>query len=617
MTVKARIALGIAALLIVIAMLGGVAVWFFDGIAQSVNAAAGPAYARLDRAQDLSFEAASLHGRVSEGASGGALSERRAGFAERLTAGVGALFEQPASEVDSLVIKDLLAEASRLSELNEAYQTSLGEGPAGDDTVREAELESVLAEITRLLAGVYAHNASLLEREIALASDRAGRGFRYTGIFLAMCVAFSVAVLIWLPRYVAQPINDFGESISRITAGNYRTRLRVDRRDEFGRLAVAFNRMAAELEAGSTESQAAVLESQARLMALVDQLDELILGMDAGRVIVFINAAMAAYLDVDADEVLGEYMPDLALGRPRVQQLFRPIALGQQATSEPFAVDDADGTQRYLQQRVIRLREPEGGQEGDYIVLVTDVTDFEQRNHEQTDFLAAVSHEMKTPIAAINMSIGLLEDTRLGHLDEDQRELTATVRKNAARLFRMVDEVLSLSESEAGAAKLQLEQLDVNALVAEVRDSVAPLAEGKAVRLAFELPPEAYRIEGDRERIGSAVTNLLTNAIRYVPVGGEVALRMTVVSGGVRIEVTDDGPGVRPEDRERIFGRYKRGTDDATAGTGLGLAISRESVEAHGGRLYVDAAYGPGARFVLELPRRLAQVRRARQLAAG
>ena len=266
----------------------------------------------------------------------------------------------------------------------------------------------------------------------------------------------------------------------------------MDRPDEFGRLAVEFNRMAAELEAGSTESQAAVLESQARLTSLVDQLDELILGMDAGRVIVFVNAAMAQYLDVDPEEVLGQYMPDLALGRPRVQQLFRPIALGQDAGIAPMAVERADGTPRYLQQRVIRLREPEGGQEGDYIVLLTDVTDYEMRTHEQTDFLAAMSHEMKTPIAAITMSVKLLEDERLGHLDEDQRELTETVRKNVARLLRMINEVLSLSESEAGVTKLQLAQLDIAQLVTGIREAVAPLATEKMVALTVDVPTDEY-----------------------------------------------------------------------------------------------------------------------------
>ena len=611
MTVKARISLGIATLLLVIVVLGGVAVWFLSRIENSVEEAAGPAYARLDLAQSLSFEAASLHGQESgeaalrEGAD--PLETRRARFAERLLANAAALFERPASKVDQLVIDDLVEDAQALIALDRF----------DGETEREREIETVLGKITRRLEGVYAHNAVMLEREIELASERADRGYRYIGILMGVCVAFSVAVLIWLPQYVARPIRDFGRSLGRITAGNYKTRLPVQRADEFGRLASTFNRMAAELEAGSTESQAAVLESQTRLSALVDQLDDLMLGMDAGRAIVFINAAMARYLGVEPAEVLGQYMPDLALGRPRVQQLFRPLALGKDSSIAPFEVEEPDGTSRYLQQRVIRLREPESGEEGDYIILLSDVTDYEERTHAQTDFLAAVSHEMKTPIAAITMSVELLEDERLGHLDEEQRELTATVRKNVARLTRMINEVLSLSESEAGTTKLQLTQLDIGALVASAREAVAPLATEKGVRLEAVVPDEEYRLEADAERVGSALTNLLTNAIRYAPVGGRVDLAVTVVTGGIRVEVTDDGPGVRPEDRDRIFGRYKRGTDDATEGTGLGLAISRESIEAHGGRLYVDAAYGPGARFVLELPRRLPAAKRTQQLAAA
>ena len=608
MTVKARIALGIAVLLSVIALLGGVAVWYLDRIEASVSEVAGTAYDRLDLAQSLGYEAASLHGRSSTSPLGGreSLPERRARFAERLRIEAIRLFEQPVSNVDELVIDDLETNAQRLLDLT-----------GTDGEVAQTDTDEALSEIMRLLQGVYGHNASVLEAEIELASAQSSNGLRFIGLLVGLCVAFSLAVLIWLPRYVAQPIRDFSESIARITAGNYATRLQVDRRDEFGRLASNFNRMAEQLEAGSAEGEAAVLESQARLSALVNQLDELLLGMDAGRMIVFVNEAMADYLGVDAEEVLGQYMPDLALGRPRVQQLFRPIALRQDSGIEPFAIQEPDGTLRYLQERVIRLRDPETGEPGDYIVSLSDVTDYEQRTHEQTDYLAAVSHEMKTPLAAITMSVDLLEDPRLGGLDEDQRELTQTVRQNAQRLLRMVREVLSLSESEAGALRLDLTQFDVGTLLERVTRQIEPLATDKGIGLSYQRPAEAYRIEGDEERVATAVTNLLSNAIRYSPAGGTITLAQEVVSGGVRLSVTDEGPGVRPEDRERIFGRYKRGTADDTTGTGLGLAISREGVEAHGGRLYVDAAYGPGARFVLELPRRLSEAKRRQQLAVG
>ena len=609
MTIKARIALGIAALLIVIALLGGIAVWFLDRIESSVSEVADTAYERLDLAQSLSYEAASLHGQETDGERGGVepLEVRRARFAERLLRDAVYLFEQPVSSVDELVIEDLKANASRITSVN----------ATADGTAREAKMNRILAEVSRLLQGVYAHNASVLEAELELASVRSARGLRSIGILVGVCVAFSVAVLIWLPRYVAQPIREFTESIARITRGNYATRLQVDRRDEFGRLAVSFNRMAEQLEAGTAEGEAAILETQARLSALVDQLDELILGMDAGRMIVFVNAAMAEYLGVDPEEVRGKYMPDLALGRPRVQQLFRPIALRQDASIDPFTVERADGTLRYLQERVIRLRDPESGEPGDYIVLLSDVTDYEQRTHDQTDYLAAVSHEMKTPLAAIKMSVDLLDDPRLGALDEDQRDLTQTVRENANRLLRMVNEVLSLSVSEAGALRLDLTQFDIGGLLARVEAEVQPLADDRGVRVAVRSPEEPYRLEGDEARIHTVVTNLLTNALRYSPAGGRIEVDAAVVPGGVRLAVTDEGPGVRPEDRERIFGRFKRGTADGTEGTGLGLAISREAVEAHGGRLYVDAAHGPGARFVLELPRRLSEVKRRSQLAAA
>lgn len=608
MTVKARIALGIAVLLVVIVLIGGLAVYFFERIASSVDQAAGEAYTRLDLAQSLSSEASYLLTPPANGTSARRdLDERRVRFAERLRAHAAELFRRPLSSVDGLVIADLERDASVI----------IARTTQRVDSTRGMGVAAAIADVDRLLRGVYTDNAVILERELALVSERAERGRTSIGFLLIICVTFSLGVLIWLPRYVARPIQDFSQSISRITAGNYKTRLRVGSRDEFGRLAADFNRMAAELEAGSTESQAAVLESQARLSALVDQLDELILGMDAGRLIVFVNAAMARYLEVEPEEVLGQYMPDLALGRPRVQQLFRPIALGTASAIEPFAVEEADGRSRYLQERVIRLRDPESDVDGDYIILLTDVTEYEQRTHDQTDFLAAMSHEMKTPIAAINMSVRLLEDERLGRLDDDQLELTGTVKKNVARLLRMINEVLELSASESGTVKLELSQLDIGAIIAEATDSVAPLAEAKDIGLDCERPDGEYRLEVDGERIASAITNLLTNAIRYAPPGGSVVVELAPVTGGVCLTVTDDGPGVRPADRERIFGRYKRGAGDATEGTGLGLAISRESVEAHGGRLYVDAAYGPGARFVLELPRRLSQSKRTQQLAGA
>ncbi len=606
MTIKARIALGIASLLIVIAILGGVAVWYFTEISTSVSVVADAAYERLDLAQSLGFEAALLHGDATRLApdAAGDLEERRSRFAARLKQDAVFLFARPIKGIDQVIVAEIKNDAERISQLAR---------PASD-TAQAAEIEELLVDISRRLQGVYAQNASVIEEEVAVAVRLSNSALYSISVILGLCVAFSVFVLVWLPRYVARPIARFSESITRITDGNYETRLDLEREDEFGRLAASFNVMAAELELGSDKNRAALLESQRRLKALVDQLDDFIIGMDAERRVVFVNAGMCTYLGIEEEDVLGNYMPDLALGRPRMQQLFTPIALGPGVSIEPFAVSGPGGDVRYYQQRVTRLVQVDEGTGADYIVLLKDVTDYEQRTHEQTDYLASVSHEMKTPMAAISMSVDLLEDVRLGPLADDQRELTQTIRHNVKRLMRMIDEVLTLARDEAGASKLVLSQVEVGELMHSGLENVAPLARDKGIKVEVERPDEPYSAEADAARIESAINNLLTNAIRYSPRGGGVRMACEIVTGGVRITVSDDGPGIAAPDRERIFGRFRRGTSDGTEGTGLGLAISRESVEAHGGRLYVDAAYAPGARFVLELPRRLSQPFRAKQI---
>lgn len=476
-------------------------------------------------------------------------------------------------------------------------------------------MDVLLDNITLQLRGIYKQDASILEREIDYALKLSSDALDSIITLLAVCVAFALGVLVWLPRYVARPIVKFGKSLAHVAEGDYSTRLAIDRKDEFGQLALTFNLMAAELEKGTTLSRSLALESQTRLSALVNQLEEMILGMDAERRIVFINPAMAEYLKLDPEEALGKYMPDLALRSSRLQKLFQPLALGKSATIEPFAVQEPSGATRYLQQRVVRLEESGEAQEGDYIILLSDVTNYEQKTHEQTDYLASLSHEMKTPIAAISMSVNLLEDVRMGALNEDQAEVTKTIRHNVQRLLRMINEVLALAKGEAGAARLSPVQVDVPQLLATAKRNVAPLANDKRVQVDVVSPTEHYGVEADEAMIESAVNNLLTNAIRYSPTDGKITVTLSLVPGGARITVADQGPGVSPEQRERIFGRYRRASADRTEGTGLGLAISRENMEAHGGRLYLDAAYGPGACFVIELPRRLSQPIRAQVLA--
>lgn len=604
-TTKARIALGIAFLLTVIAVLGALGVYHLQAIQRRNAEVYEENFLRLTGTEqvirdlnDLSTALLSDDDDLS--------AQTAASFQATLERSLPRLDTAGAAGVaDAYLRRRLDRDVSKLL----AGLSERGQQGRLPQASRVAATQ-LIADVNGALHALFTQDeraVAMAFRDNQVSTDEAQRQMVLLG---AVCVLFALGVLVWLPAYVTEPLDRFADSIRDVARGNYKTRLPVDRSDEFGRLAVSFNMMAAQLDSASAQNLADVIETRNRLTALVNQLDELILGIDRDRVIVFINRPMAEYLGLDPQTALGQYMPDLALTKPRLQRLFEPIALGESAQLEPYAVDRADGSKAYYQERVVTLAPDASGEPGGYIILLRDVTDFAERTNRQTEFLATLSHEMKTPVAAIEMSLNLLEDDRLGELDDDQKELTGVVRDNNRRLLRMVNEVLQLSQNESGETRLHIDRVALPLVVETAREEVAPLLRNKSIAFEVDAADDLYTVEADGERIGWVLRNLLTNAIRYSPMDSRIRLRAFNVPGGVRLTVADEGPGVPAAEREAIFGKYQRASGDATSGTGLGLTISREYVEAHGGRLYVDGDYDGGARFVLELPRQLSEATR-------
>lgn len=605
MSTKARIALGIAFLLTVIAVLGALGVYHLQAIERR--------NAEVYRDNFLQLTATEQAIRELNELSTALLSDD----IELTERAIGRFEETLASALpnrDSVAAVDVAADylLRRLDRDVSNLLLRLRERDA-DGTLRDTSRESAIRLILEINGALHSFFTQD-ERAVAFAfrdNQRTTAAAQRQMIILgAVCVLFALGVLVWLPTYVAEPLERFANSIRDIAQGNYKTRLPVDRSDEFGRLAVSFNMMAARLDDASEQNLADVIASRNRLTTLVNQLDELILGIDRDRVIVFLNRPMEEYLGLEAESALGQYMPDLALTQPRLQKLFEPIALGESDEPEPFAVMRDGGSRAYYQERVVTLAADAAGEPSGYIILLRDVTDFAERTNRQTDFLATLSHEMKTPVAAIEMSLNLLEDPRLGELDEGQREITEVMRENNQRLLRMVNEVLQLSQNESGETLLTIERVNLPEVLAHARGEVSPLLGAKRLGIDIVAQPDLYSIEGDRERLGWVVRNLLTNAIRYAPPETAIAVTAENMSGGVCIAVADEGPGVPSDQQEAIFRKYRRATGDKTTGTGLGLTISREYVSAHGGRLYVDPEFETGARFVIELPRQLSEAAR-------
>ncbi|HEY6917308.1 MAG TPA: GAF domain-containing sensor histidine kinase [Allosphingosinicella sp.] len=226
------------------------------------------------------------------------------------------------------------------------------------------------------------------------------------------------------------------------------------------------------------------------------------------------------------------------------------------------------------------------------------------------ELVSTVSHELRTPLTAIAGSLGLLSNGVAGALPDKAQSLVGLAAKNAERLTRLVNDLLDVDKLDSGRAEFQLRDIDLCELVREAAEQNGPYAEKFGARLVLNVPPTPVRVHTDGDRILQAITNLVSNAAKFSPKGGEVRIDLRIVPEGARIRVSDQGPGVPDAFRKRLFERFAQAEAGAEKpnqpGTGLGLAITKSIVEHLGGSIALDAAYREGAAFEITLPVALA-----------
>lgn len=599
MTLKARISLGIGFLLIVILVLSGLSYYSLKSIDQRNQLVVNENFVRLNAIEATTSELNKLSAGLlsfDEVLNKRVLDEFDLVFQEKIALVEGV--EVSASE--KYLIKNLKSDAEKLVSW---LRTEVVGKPVDNVEARTAAV-TLISQISGALHSLFENNKSNVL--LSMAENNAETSFarRFMLALGILCILFAISILVWLPGSVTDPIKRFGESIRLISQGDYKTRLRSNRKDEFGNLAETFNEMAEQLQKVSTLNLDEIVSSRKRLRTLVNNLTDSILGMDANRNIVFLNNAMEEFIGISNEEAMGAYLPDLALEHPIVQQLFTPIALGRSESKVAIEVKDGKGKSHYFQERVVEILASDNTISG-YIILLTDVTDYENRTQRQTDFLAQLSHEMKTPISAIHMSLNLLEDERLEPISDDQKELTSTIRKNSDRLLHMVNEVLQLSQNEYTDVKLKLDTIDLASLIKETVAFQKTQLNAKSIEVQFVFQADNLKVEGDASKLRLVLDNLLSNAIRYAPVDSQIQFQLNAIPGGVAIIVKDEGPGIDYEFQSKLFEKYERSTADKTKGTGLGLSICKDYILAHGGRIYLDNSYTAGAAFVVELSRQL------------
>ena len=250
----------------------------------------------------------------------------------------------------------------------------------------------------------------------------------------------------------------------------------------------------------------------------------------------------------------------------------------------------------------VRRRTISGGR---FILTARDVTHARQMARLKDELVSTVSHELRTPLTAISGALGLMASGAAGELPERAARLVSVGHRNAERLATLVDDLLDMDKLQSGKLVFQLQPGDLRELLAEAVEQNQPYAERFGVTFDVAMPAAPVVASFDPLRLMQVIINLLSNAAKFSPAGGQVRISLHDEGATARISVADDGPGVAPEFRARLFDRFtqEEGAHQMKhAGTGLGLAISLAIAQAHGGGIELDPGPPPGATFHLMLP---------------
>jgi PAS domain S-box-containing protein len=235
--------------------------------------------------------------------------------------------------------------------------------------------------------------------------------------------------------------------------------------------------------------------------------------------------------------------------------------------------------------------------------LVAAKNDAERSNKFKDQFLSTMSHELRTPLNAVLGFSDLLSEGRYGALNEKQQRYLGHITNGGKHLLRLINDILDLSRIEAGRLQLQIETVSVESMFSEACDTLQPLVSKKRHVLERDAPP-GLSVRADSTRLKQILMNLIANAVKFTPEGGKIELSARRIADAVRIDVRDTGPGIPPDEQQRIFEAFYRLSHSAKApeGTGLGLAITQRLVELHGGQLGLESQVGEGSCFYFTLP---------------
>lgn len=452
-----------------------------------------------------------------------------------------------------------------------------------------------LLEIMRL-------NMSAIQRKSNFANQSTDTALYWIIGTGSACFLIAFILLVQLPRNIARPIKELTESIRQIASRNYKQRVAFEGHNEFGDLAKSFNSMAEKLDEYNSTQLAEVLNEKKRIETLINNMNDPVIGLDEQGKIMFVNDEAIHILNLSKSELMGASAKELALSNDLIRTLLRdfPTEIKPQKTANAITII-SNGKEQYFEKELITIAAtPTGENEQQPIgklIILRNVTSFKELEFAKTNFMATISHELKTPISSIKMSLQLLERKEVGAVNEEQLNLINSIREDNERLLKITGELLNLSQLETGNIKLYMQPTDPYQIINYAVEAVKKESEHFGVRIQLLTESNLPNLSVDKDKTQWVLINLLVNAIHYSPLGEMITISLKKSGDQLRFEVKDQGDGIADEYTSLIFDRYFQVPGISKPGTGLGLAICKDFIEAQGGTIGVESSSGQGSTF--------------------
>ena len=572
MNIKTKISLGLFFLFAVILIVGGMSIYYLREISNDARNIIKANYESIDYMRQMSEALDSL----------------------------------PSPAARARVARLFKAQEANVTEPGELEETiSLGKYLDAIDQPADTAWQTKVRQHISRIAGINLH---AIARKNAVAEETAREATLYVIIMVTVCFLVSFSFILNFPGYIANPIVQLTAGIKAIANRNYEERLQFNRSDEFEELAQAFNSMAEKMDEFEHSSLASLLFEKKRIETIINRMNDPVIGLDDLRHIIFANSEALELLNKKEEDLVGRYAPDVAVTNDLLRKLIQDLATPENPV-KPIKIY-AHGKESYFTREIIPISITRTGEKNPVsigtVILLKNITPFKELDLAKTNFIATISHELKTPIASLQMATKLLQDSRVGTLNEEQARIVSTVNDEIVRLAKITGELLDMAQVETGNIKLNIASVNANDLIEQACEAVKFQAEQRHIQWNMELPTPSPVVQADKDKTIWVLINFLTNAIRHSPENGQVNVRCAEDNDQVRFAVKDSGLGIDPRHLERIFDRFYRVPgSDPKKGTGLGLSICKEFIEAQRGSVAVTSELGKGSEFVFWLRRPL------------